>query len=145
MLKIKIYFLKILKKLNFKNYGVHLLYICQTFEVHKIHWIISVIIITKCYNFTVLIASIDQFDLVNFRKVHNIPWSADLPQHSVERSVASHHGAPELLETGQHLGLVLVPGELHVDQDAVHKDPRVTWHNLLEEHQILDKDLVLGR
>ena len=29
MLKFKIYFLEILKKLNFKNDGVHLLYICR--------------------------------------------------------------------------------------------------------------------
>ena len=32
MLKFKIYFLEILKKLNFKNDGVHLLYICPPGE-----------------------------------------------------------------------------------------------------------------
>ena len=74
----------------------------------------------------------------------NIPGSADIPEHGVEGGVARHHGAPELLEPGQHLGLVLVPGELEVDQDAVHEDLGVTWHNLLQERQILDNDLVLG-
>ena len=73
-----------------------------------------------------------------------MPGSADIPQHGVESGVARHHGAPELLEPGQDLGLVLVPSELQVDQDAVHEDLGVTWHNLLEESQILDDDLVLG-
>ena len=61
-----------------------------------------------------------------------------LPQHSVEGSVAGHHRTSQLLQSRQHLGLVTLPTKLHVDHNAVHEGPRVTWHSLLQKQEVLD-------
>ena len=61
----------------------------------------------------------------------------------VEGGVAGHHRASHPLKAGQDPGLLSLPGELDVDEDAVHEDVRVRGHHLLQELQVLYLDLSL--
>ena len=61
----------------------------------------------------------------------------------VEGGVAGHHRASHLLEAGQHPGLLGLPGQLDVDEDAVHEDVRVRRHQLLQKLEVLYLDLSL--
>ena len=82
--------------------------------------------------------------------VHDEPLHAVLtggpveaPHDGVEGGVAGHHRASHPLEAGQYSGLLLLPRQPHVDQDAVHEDVGVRGQDLLDELEVLHLDLRL--
>ena len=65
------------------------------------------------------------------------------PGYGVEGGVAGHHRASHPLKAGQDPGLLSLPGELDVDEDAVHEDVRVGRHQLLQKLEVLYLDISL--